>query len=448
MAAHSERYSAVAIVLHWAIAAALLFMLPLGFVMHERAEHGEASQALFEAYQLHKSIGLGVLALTLVRLIWRLTHKPPPLAAGMPAWERFAARASHWAFYALTLALPLTGWLYVSAGWSVHEDRSLAVPTRWFGLFEVPHLFNLPHAPEDVRADTADAALSAHAALAWAVIGLASVHIAAALKHHLFDRDETLAHMVPGLRAPGEPARPRNIARSAVLGAGIGAIVVAFAAALIAVADLAAPPQAPSRIEIAETAPAPPGASDSGALAPVETAEPAQPGASSRWTVDHGASAIGFGYTYEDESGAARFNGRFTRWRADIRFDPNALDASAVVVSIETASAQTGVAAHDSALPTAAWFDASAHPTAEFRSTRIRNRGAGRYEARGSLRIRGQSRDIDLPFTLVIDGDRATVQASATIDRRDFGIGNADAGDDLISHEIDIDVRVEATRAP
>ena len=109
MPAQSERYTAVAIVLHWAIAAAVIFMLPLGFTMHELAEDGHASQALFEAYQLHKSIGLTVLALTLVRLAWRLTHRPPPLPQGMPAWEAVAARATHWGFYVLTLALPLTG---------------------------------------------------------------------------------------------------------------------------------------------------------------------------------------------------------------------------------------------------------------------------------------------------------------------------------------------------
>ena len=242
MTTETQRYSAVAIVLHWAIAAAVLFMLPLGFIMHERAEHGDASQAVFAAYQLHKSIGLTVLALTLVRLAWRLTHRPPPLAEGMPAWERVAARATHWGFYVLTLALPLSGWLYVSAGWSVHADQPLAVPTRWFGLFEAPHLFGLPYASNDVREEAAHAALTAHAYLAFAAIGLAALHVAAALKHHFFNRDATLTHMIPGLRAPGtaEP-RPRNAARAAVLGAGLAGVAVALAAAIVAVSDLAAP---------------------------------------------------------------------------------------------------------------------------------------------------------------------------------------------------------------
>jgi cytochrome b561/polyisoprenoid-binding protein YceI len=448
MSTQTERYTAVAIVLHWAIAAAVLFMLPLGFIMHERAEHGDASQALFEAYQLHKSIGLTVLVLTLARLAWRLTHRPPPLAAGMPAWERLAARATHWAFYVITLALPLTGWLYASAGWSIHTDESLAVPTRWFGLFEVPHLFNLPHASNDVRADTAEAALTAHAYLGFTAIGLAALHVAAALKHHFFDRDETLAHMVPGVRAPNETqVQPRNVARSAFLGGALAAIALALIASVYAVSDLATEPvREDSHFEVSEeeAAPAAPGTT----LAPAETpAAPAAPGEPSRWTVDRGASSIAFGYTYEDESGSSRFNGRFARWRADVRFDPNNLDASSVVVRIETASVSTGVAVHDSALPTAAWFNSGAYPTAEFRSTRIRARGEGRYEARGNLTIRGQTRQVDLPFTLTINGDRASVSGSAQIDRRDFGIGDDDEGDDLISRAIDISVRVEAQRA-
>ena len=449
MSTQTERYTAVAIVLHWAIAAAVLFMLPLGFIMNARAKAGDASQALFEAYQLHKSIGLTVLVLTLVRLAWRLTHRPPPLPEAMPAWEKLAARATHWGFYVLTLALPLTGWLYVSAGWSIHTDESLAVPTRWFGLFEVPYLFNLPHASNDVREDTAEAALTAHAYLGFTAIGLAGLHVAAALKHHFFDRDETLAHMVPGLRAPNETqAPPRNVARSAFLGGALAAIALALIASVYAVSDLATEPvREESRFEISEeqTAPAAPDA----APAPTETpAAPAAPSAPSAWTVDRGASSIAFGYTYEDESGSSRFNGRFARWRADVRFDPNNLDASAIVVRIETASANTGVAVHDSALPTAAWFNASAFPTAEFRSTRIRARGGDRYEARGNLTIRGQTRQVDLPFTLAINGDRASVSGSTQIDRRDFGIGADDEGDDLISRDIDISVRVVAQRAP
>jgi len=447
MEGRAQRYTAVAIVLHWAIAISILFLLPLGFIMHIRAEDGDASPALFSAYQLHKSIGLTVLGLTLVRLVWRLMNPPPSLPEHMPGWEKFAARATHWAFYLLTLGLPLSGWLYVSAGWSIHDDSSLAVATHWFGLFEVPPLFGLTQASVDVRADAAEAAFTAHWVLAYVAIGLAVLHVAAAMKHHFFDRDETLAHMAPMLKAPFESAPPpRNLGRDVILGTGFALIAVGLVSALVAVADLATPPQEASSFEITESETAITGpATDEPLLAPPA---PAAPGAPSAWTVDQSASSIQFAYVYEDESSETPFSGRFARWRADIRFDPANLDASTIVVRINTGSAQTGVAAHDGALPSEAWFNAAAFPTAEFRSTRIRQESDGSYEARGNLTIRGETREVELPFTLTITGDRASVSGSTTIDRRDFGVGSSDAGDDLISRDIRINVRVEAARAP
>jgi len=456
MAARAERYTAVAIVLHWAIAAAILFQLPLGFIMHERAEHGAATQAVFDAYQLHKSIGLTVLGLSLVRLGWRLLHPPPPFPEHLPEWERFSARAVHYAFYLLMILMPLSGWIYVSAGWSVHDNAPLPVQTRWFGLFEVPHLFNLPQASQDVRADAAEAALGAHLTMAWLLIGLAVLHVAAALKHQFFDKDAVLAHMVPGLRAPFETdTGPKQPVRRAILGVGLGAVAVALIAAMAASADLFLEASRAPAVEAGDhthgAAPEAPAAHEHAPGTPAHDDTPAAPGAPAAeslvWTVDRNASSIGFSYVYEDDSGRSPFNGRFNRWRADIRFDPDNLDASSVVVRIETASARTGVPAHDSALPTAAWFNSAAHPNAEFRSTRIRARGDGRYEARGTLAIRGQTREVDLPFTLSIDGDHASVSGNTRIDRRDFGIGSDDAGDDLISREIEITVRVEARRA-
>jgi cytochrome b561 len=238
MAARAQRYTAVAIVLHWAIAVAILFMIPMGLWMHESAEHGDVSARLFSAYQLHKSIGLTVLALSLVRLGWRLMNPPPPMPAHMPGWERFIAVATHWAFYALMIGLPLSGWLYVSTGWSIHDEAPLPVATHWFGLFQVPALFGLNQADLGVREDAAEAALTAHAYLAYAALGLAALHVAAALKHQFFDRDEVLAHMVPGLRAPNETeAAPKNPARLAVIGAGLSLVLVGARGGFVHVAQ-------------------------------------------------------------------------------------------------------------------------------------------------------------------------------------------------------------------
>jgi len=454
MTARAERYTSVAIVLHWAIAAAILFMLPLGFWMHDQAESGAVTPDVYRAFQLHKSIGLTVLVLSLARLGWRLINPPPPLPPHMPGWERFAAKATHWAFYALMLGLPLTGWLFVSAGWSLHEDRSLAVPTHFFGLFHVPALFGLPRAGDEVRAAVAEAAFAAHALMAWAAIGLAGLHVAAALKHHLFDKDNVLTQMIPALRPlDGSPPAPKNPARLAVIGSGLGLTGIALAAAafaLFASGPSAPAPQESSSIEIAAPqAPVSEAAPQAPAPTAAETQPPATaaPSAPAAWRVDAGASSIRFNYAYTDESGETAMNGRFTRWRADIRFDAANLSASNAAVTIETASADTGAPYHNSTLPSAGWFNSAAHPNATFRTTEIRARDGG-YEARGRLTIRGQSRDVRLPFTLTIDADRAVMDGRVTIDRRDFGLGQDAEGDDMIGRDVTIVVHVEAVRAP
>ena len=136
----NSRYSPVAIALHWVIALLILSMIPMGLWMTAAIERSDSQALAYRVFQIHKSIGFLILALTVVRIVWWLTHRPPALPGGMKRWEAFAAGATHVAFYALLLALPLTGWLYVSAGWAVSQDRALEVATSWFGLFPLPHL--------------------------------------------------------------------------------------------------------------------------------------------------------------------------------------------------------------------------------------------------------------------------------------------------------------------
>ena len=458
MADTTQRYTAVAIVLHWAIAFAILFNIPLGLWMHGRAEANDVSEGVFRAFQLHKSIGLTVLALSVIRVGWRLTQAQPPLPAHMPTWEKRAARVTHFLFYFVMLALPLTGWLYVSAGWSVHTDHPLAVPTRYFGLFHVPDLFGLSHASDDVRATTAFTALKVHWALGWSTLALAALHMAAALKHQFFDRDEVMAHMVPGLRAPfAKGEKPHEVARLATLGFGLSITALLALLALYTVFTLpvgSATPQPPSTFQTVETTtavetaattvPATTMATTSATTPPAVTA----PGGIVNWRVNTAASSIGFSFVYQDpENADTTFNGRFGQWRADIRFDPNDLAHSSAVVIIQVASAHDGVDIHDRALPTAEWFDAAGHPTAEFRTTSIRRSGSG-YEAVGQLTIKGHAQPVTLPFTLTIDGDHARMSGHLAISRRDFDIGVHSDANDMISQNVTISVRVDATRAP
>ncbi len=446
MAATAQRYTAVAIVLHWAIAAAILFLFPLGLWMHGRAEDGDISAEVFRAYQLHKSIGLTVLALSLVRLGWRLLNPPPPFPEHMPAWERFIAKATHWAFYALMIGLPLSGWLYVSTGWSIHDDAPLPVATHWFGLFQVPALFGLNAAGEGLRAGIADAAMEAHELLAYAAIGLAGLHVLAALKHHFFDKDAVLAHMIPALRAPFEKeAPPKDPIRLAIIGVGLSATLIGLAAGGFYVfggGAAATAPQAQSSFEVVE-APV-----TTEAPATTETLAPEAADAAPSWRVDPARSSIAYAFTLDDGSGgASRIEGRFGRWQADIRFDPNDLERSAVAVTIETGSASNGIAAHDNAMREPGWFDTAAHPNATFRADEFRRRGDG-YEARGELTIKGRDRNVELPFTLVIDGDTAVMNGTITIDREDFNLGDNVEGSEMVSRNVDVTIRVQAARTP
>jgi cytochrome b561 len=165
-------YTRVARWLHWIIG-----LLIIGNIIGGLA-HDVAPQLIMP---LHKSTGLLILALTCVRLGWRLTHRPPAWPATMAAWERMVARISHWGFYALMILVPLSGWVMMSA---------VARPLTFYGLFDVPKLA--------VPQDRAFAALMGerHELLAFFLIGLLVLHIIAALRHHIVLEDGVMARML------------------------------------------------------------------------------------------------------------------------------------------------------------------------------------------------------------------------------------------------------------
>ncbi len=171
-----DRYSRGAIAFHWVIAALVLFNLWLG-LFHDALPRD------WKVMPVHKSVGITILALSVARLGWRLTHKPPHLPDRMPGWEKAAAKAVHAIFYALLLILPLTGWLFSS-------NPEKLRPFQWFYLFDVPLL--------PATAALARTAKEAHEVLGYAMAALVAIHIAAALRHHFLLRDRVLARMLPG----------------------------------------------------------------------------------------------------------------------------------------------------------------------------------------------------------------------------------------------------------
>jgi cytochrome b561 len=174
------RYTTVAISLHWLIALAIFATMALGVYMHEL----ELSPGKLRLYSYHKWIGVTIFGLVLLRLAWRLTHRPPPPPANVPAWQHRAAGAAHAALYLLTLAIPLSGWLMSSAS---------GFQVVYLGVLPIPDLLGKDKALADQLKDL-------HYFLNLLMFAVLVLHVAAALKHHIVDRDEVLARMLPFIR--------------------------------------------------------------------------------------------------------------------------------------------------------------------------------------------------------------------------------------------------------
>lgn len=181
----AQRYSAVAIALHWAIAALIIFNIAFGFFME-----GFKPPLKGIVIPLHISSGMTVLALTVVRIIWRLTHKPPAFTAGMKSWERTAAHLAHGLLYFIMVAMPLTGWAIISA----HPPRPGAGPVIW-GLFRMPPISAIANIDPATQPAAHDRFVEIHSIGGWLTLGLLVLHVAAALKHQFYDRHAEFARM-------------------------------------------------------------------------------------------------------------------------------------------------------------------------------------------------------------------------------------------------------------
>jgi cytochrome b561 len=175
----AARYSTPAIALHWLLALLIAGTFALGVYMHELP----FSPTRLKLYNWHKWAGVTILGLSALRLLWRLTHRPPA-DAPMPAWQRVSAHAAHWALYALFFAVPLMGWAYSS---------SAGFPIVVFGVLPLPDFVAPDRAVAEVLKER-------HGQLAWALALVVALHVAAALKHHFMDRDGLLLRMMPARR--------------------------------------------------------------------------------------------------------------------------------------------------------------------------------------------------------------------------------------------------------
>ena len=190
LAAHPDpvaRYSGIAMILHWVVAALMVIGVAAGLAA-ANADDANVRRLV----DFHKSIGLTVLGLVILRILWRLSHKPPPLPRAYPKFEKLGAHAAHIALYAVMLLLPLTGYIHDSAwlGAATH-------PIVLFGLVPFPRIGFIETLGLATK-DTVHSVFSAvHTYLGYVLYGLVALHIGGALKHQLFDRERELQRMLP-----------------------------------------------------------------------------------------------------------------------------------------------------------------------------------------------------------------------------------------------------------
>lgn len=189
-----DRFSVPAILLHWVIAGLLFYNIWLGWQFDDTK-----GLALFNYMQLHKSVGITVLVLSLARLGLRLAIRPPPLPAHMPLWEKRAAIATHWAFYVVMIGLPLTGWVIVSAS-------PTNIPTLLYKHIPWPHLGFIHDMAMPARKSVGGGFTTVHHSLVWLAYALIFLHVGAALKHQFVNRDVVLWRMLPLWPKPKDPA--------------------------------------------------------------------------------------------------------------------------------------------------------------------------------------------------------------------------------------------------
>lgn len=172
-----QAYGLIAQLLHWSV----MIGIVLQFVWSWRIDETDSIRQQFALVNQHKSIGMTVLALVLLRLGWRAFNPPPPHPETMKGWERWAASSVHWLLYALILAMPLSGWAYSTAA---------GYGAEFFGLLDIPGFVPVDEDLEDWLGEL-------HEWLSWAIVALVGLHIAAALRHQFFVRDNVLKRMLP-----------------------------------------------------------------------------------------------------------------------------------------------------------------------------------------------------------------------------------------------------------
>jgi cytochrome b561 len=188
----ASRYTRTAMVLHWAIAILMVANVLIIWTVDSLPQGWQRP-----VINTHKSFGITVLGLGLLRLLWRFANPPPALPAAYPKWERWAAHIAHIALYALILSLPLSGWIHDSA-WKDGATH----PMSLYGTIPFPRISYFVDLPADTKEAMHKLFGNIHSLLGYGLYGLFVLHVAGALKHQFIDKEPELQRMLPWGRTP------------------------------------------------------------------------------------------------------------------------------------------------------------------------------------------------------------------------------------------------------
>lgn len=397
------RYGSVTKSFHWLTALLILAIILIGLFANDLARairdpeiattDADISRAAF-LFSWHKTLGVAVFFVALLRILWAVTQPKPGLLNGDNPPEAMAAETVHWLLYGSLVALPLSGWVH-------HASTTGFAPIWW------PFGQSLPLVPLD--AYVSEIARTLHHVAKWVLAGAVTAHILGALKHHVIDRDATLRRMWFG-RTDGQPTETQPGHASPLIAA-----LAVWAVALGLTGWLG---WFPERDVSPRTA-----------LAAVN----------SDWTVRDGT--LGITITQLGSS----VTGEFSDWTADITYDETPAAGGKhgdVTVTIATGSLDLGIVTGQAMGPD--FLNVEAFPTARFTADLVTL--DEELTARGILTIRETSVALQFPVTLSIEGDTATARADISVDRRDFAIGQSVGDQGSLGFDVDIRFELTATR--
>lgn len=375
---------------HWLTALLILTAIPLGLIANGMAAAPDTIAQKAQLFSLHKTLGVAAFLLGLARILWALGQSHPAPLHPQRRLELTLAQIVHWMLYLSLVMVPLTGWVH-------HAALDGFAPILW------PFGQDLPFVPKSESL----AALAGGAHWVFTKLLLASVilHIAGALKHHVIDRDATLARMALGTAAPDKPLPQTKRLAPLVLALGLYGAGTALA--------LSMTPAGPTT-----AAPAPVAATGG------------------NWQVKTGM------LEFTVAQMGALVTGAFDKWTAEITYDPTVTSgvAGKVDVQIDLTSLALGSVTDQAKGPE--FFDVATHPSARFTADLLAD--ATGLTAQGTLDLHGKTVPVTLPFTLVIDGNHARMTGSADLDRRDFAIGAGYADEATVGFAVEIKVALEA----